>query len=716
MDYISPERSLDGTCGDPGPLFGDQDGCLLEHMDYHGEGITQPESPPLNDGLLVDAADQISYLSADSVPYMNDQIMCNTMKSASTSPASPLKQDEEHHVHIESDMQNDAAERKVHHNDDCEVRTTSRGYDVHQNTEVVEGVLPPELHESSGNDISNFEQETTHFDAYLGDSMLADNSSRDYQFSNSGDDDDEIPNSSAPQMGNKDNRKLHETFHNEVNGADDDQMNGGNSNPHDEHDNENFNSATAPSYLDGMEQEDPGTENGISTPGNQWDSPPERSAGLEKGTPSPARRVSLSVERSPHAHSSEKLDSPHHAKEGDNLADSRSPPARHRSRSPGSPENHDTNRRRAPSHELSPHARDNSPERKAQSWRGDGSPRRRSTSPGRRDGSPQRRSASPKRRDGSPRQRSASPRRRHGSPRRRSASPKRRDGSPRRRSPSPKRRHGSPRRRSPSPKRRNGSPRRRSPSPKRRHGSPRRRSPSPKRRASPKRRGSPRRRDSPTRRDSSPRRRDSPRKRDSSARRRDSPTRRDSSPRRRDSPRKRDSSPRRRESPTRKRDSPTRKRDRSKSRSPSRKTDSSRHKREHGRSRSGSPHSRNHHRRSPRRHSPRHRSPPARHHSPKRCWSPPANRKTGLGKPGRNLFVAGFSYATTERELEKKFAKFGRVTRVRVVRDKRTGDSRGFGFLSLEKDEDADAAIRACDETEWNGRIILVEKSKAPAW
>ncbi|VAH29572.1 unnamed protein product [Triticum turgidum subsp. durum] len=620
MDYISPERSLDGTCGDPGPLFGDQDGCLLEHMDYH-----------------------------DSVPYMNDQIMCNTMKSASTSPASPLKQDEEHHVHIESDMQNDAAERKVHHNDDCEVRTTSRGYDVHQNTEVVEGVLPPELHESSGNDISNFEQETTHFDAYLGDSMLADNSSRDYQFSNSGDDDDEIPNSSAPQMGNKDNRKLHETFHNEVNGADDDQMNGGNSNPH--------------------------------------------------------------------AHSSEKLDSPHHAKEGDNLADSRSPPARHRSRSPGSPENHDTNRRRAPSHELSPHARDNSPERKAQSWRGDGSPRRRSTSPGRRDGSPQRRSASPKRRDGSPRQRSASPRRRHGSPRRRSASPKRRDGSPRRRSPSPKRRHGSPRRRSPSPKRRNGSPRRRSPSPKRRHGSPRRRSPSPKRRASPKRRGSPRRRDSPTRRDSSPRRRDSPRKRDSSARRRDSPTRRDSSPRRRDSPRKRDSSPRRRESPTRKRDSPTRKRDRSKSRSPSRKTDSSRHKREHGRSRSGSPHSRNHHRRSPRRrHSPRHRSPPARHHSPKRCWSPPANRKTGLGKPGRNLFVAGFSYATTERELEKKFAKFGRVTRVRVVRDKRTGDSRGFGFLSLEKDEDADAAIRACDETEWNGRIILVEKSKAPAW
>lgn len=43
----------------------------------------------------------------------------------------------------------------------------------------------------------------------------------------------------------------------------------------------------------------------------------------------------------------------------------------------------------------------------------------------------------------------------------------------------------------------------------------------------------------------------------------------------------------------------------------------------------------------------------------------------------------------------------------------RSGDSRGFGFLSLERDEDADAAIRALDETEWNGRIILVEKSKS---
>jgi len=56
MEYISPERNLEGTCGDPGPLFGDQDSSLLDHLDYQGGGIPQQESPTL-DGLLVDSAD-----------------------------------------------------------------------------------------------------------------------------------------------------------------------------------------------------------------------------------------------------------------------------------------------------------------------------------------------------------------------------------------------------------------------------------------------------------------------------------------------------------------------------------------------------------------------------------------------------------------------------------------------------------------------------------
>jgi RNA recognition motif-containing protein len=85
-----------------------------------------------------------------------------------------------------------------------------------------------------------------------------------------------------------------------------------------------------------------------------------------------------------------------------------------------------------------------------------------------------------------------------------------------------------------------------------------------------------------------------------------------------------------------------------------------------------------------------------------------------VGKPGNNLFIAGFNFITTERDLERKFSRYGRVMDVRIVRDKRSGESRGFGFLTLERDEDADAAIKALDQTEWNGRIVLVEKAKTP--
>ncbi|MCO5567848.1 hypothetical protein L7F22_021544 [Adiantum nelumboides] len=95
------------------------------------------------------------------------------------------------------------------------------------------------------------------------------------------------------------------------------------------------------------------------------------------------------------------------------------------------------------------------------------------------------------------------------------------------------------------------------------------------------------------------------------------------------------------------------------------------------RSRTRSPVSRGHRYSPPRsRHSPRARYSPRRRspvsYRPKRRpWSPPPNRNTGLGKPGRNLFIAGFSFGTTERDLERKFSRYGRVRDVRIVRDKR---------------------------------------------
>ncbi|GBG92393.1 hypothetical protein CBR_g55300 [Chara braunii] len=112
--------------------------------------------------------------------------------------------------------------------------------------------------------------------------------------------------------------------------------------------------------------------------------------------------------------------------------------------------------------------------------------------------------------------------------------------------------------------------------------------------------------------------------------------------------------------------------------------------------------------------SPVRRSPPPFRRSPGRQLSPQRARVTGVGKPGNNLFVAGFNYITSERDLERKFSRFGRVTNVRIVRDNsRTQESRGFGFVTLERDENADEAIKALDGTNWNGRVVLVEKAKS---
>eukprot|EP00850_Spirogloea_muscicola_P013984 SM000097S24837 [mRNA] locus=s97:415623:416743:- [translate_table: standard] len=95
----------------------------------------------------------------------------------------------------------------------------------------------------------------------------------------------------------------------------------------------------------------------------------------------------------------------------------------------------------------------------------------------------------------------------------------------------------------------------------------------------------------------------------------------------------------------------------------------------------------------------------------------PRDRGNGAGKPGNNLFVAGFNFITNEKDLERKFGRYGKVLDARIVRDPRqvlltTRESRGFGFLTLETDEDADDAIRALDQSEWDGRIVLVEKAK----
>lgn len=62
----------------------------------------------------------------------------------------------------------------------------------------------------------------------------------------------------------------------------------------------------------------------------------------------------------------------------------------------------------------------------------------------------------------------------------------------------------------------------------------------------------------------------------------------------------------------------------------------------------------------------------------------------------------------------RKFEKYGPVVEARIVRDPRTGSSRGFGFVVMQRDKDRDEAIYDLNGGEWDGRKLLVEKARNP--
>jgi len=80
--------------------------------------------------------------------------------------------------------------------------------------------------------------------------------------------------------------------------------------------------------------------------------------------------------------------------------------------------------------------------------------------------------------------------------------------------------------------------------------------------------------------------------------------------------------------------------------------------------------------------------------------------------PGNNLHVSGLSHRVDTRDLEAAFAKIGRVKKASVMYDPHTRESRGFGFVTMETSEEADAAITALNATELMGKSINVEKAR----
>ena len=79
---------------------------------------------------------------------------------------------------------------------------------------------------------------------------------------------------------------------------------------------------------------------------------------------------------------------------------------------------------------------------------------------------------------------------------------------------------------------------------------------------------------------------------------------------------------------------------------------------------------------------------------------------------GRKLFVGNFPYETGEAELQALFAQAGAIDTVRVMRDVATGRARGFAFIEMQSDEDAQTAIQRFNGTELGGRALVVNEAK----
>jgi RNA recognition motif-containing protein len=76
-----------------------------------------------------------------------------------------------------------------------------------------------------------------------------------------------------------------------------------------------------------------------------------------------------------------------------------------------------------------------------------------------------------------------------------------------------------------------------------------------------------------------------------------------------------------------------------------------------------------------------------------------------------NLFVARLSSSTTGDELQEIFSQYGEVTSAKVIFDRETGNSKGFGFVEMPNTDEANAAISALNDSELDGKSIVVKEA-----
>src|SRR5207253_1020856 len=94
-----------------------------------------------------------------------------------------------------------------------------------------------------------------------------------------------------------------------------------------------------------------------------------------------------------------------------------------------------------------------------------------------------------------------------------------------------------------------------------------------------------------------------------------------------------------------------------------------------------------------------------------------ATRSPGFVGPrmASNIYVGNLPWSTTTDDLYALFQQYGQVQRAQVVTDRETGRSRGFGFVEMPNDAEAQAAIAALNEQPWNGRPLTVNVAQPRA-
>jgi RNA recognition motif-containing protein len=76
------------------------------------------------------------------------------------------------------------------------------------------------------------------------------------------------------------------------------------------------------------------------------------------------------------------------------------------------------------------------------------------------------------------------------------------------------------------------------------------------------------------------------------------------------------------------------------------------------------------------------------------------------------MYVGNLSYSVTEDDLRTLFSEFGEIVSVNIIKDKFSGQSKGFGFVEMPDNSEADKAIKALNGSELKGRDIKVNQAK----